>query len=112
YTVAMFPLTGVMSAGSVASAYFKDTTWVFMGGILVATAMQRWDLHTRIALKVVISSKGNPRLLLLGVMATTWFMSMWISNTSSVVCMLPNLLSIISRLEVSMGKAKSERFCK
>ncbi|GIQ86017.1 sodium/sulphate symporter, partial [Kipferlia bialata] len=112
FPVALFPMYGVMSAGDVASAYFKDTTWVFVGGIFVAIAMQRWDLHTRIALKVVISSRGNPRMLLFGVMATTWFLSMWISNTSAVVCMLPNLLSIISRLEASIGKAKCEKFSK
>ncbi|GKT17966.1 sodium-dependent high-affinity dicarboxylate transporter, putative [Aduncisulcus paluster] len=76
----------------------------------MALAMQRWNLHTRIALRIVVMTKGKPGLLLFGMMAVTWFLSMWISNTATVMSMMPNVLAIANELESSLGKDRTHKF--
>lgn len=97
--VALFPLFGIMDGKETSSAYFNDVIFLFMGGFMVALAMERWDLHRRIALHILRMTGVSPARILLGFMAASFFLSMWISNTATVMMMLPIAMSIISRLE-------------
>ncbi|GKT23221.1 sodium-dependent high-affinity dicarboxylate transporter, putative [Aduncisulcus paluster] len=106
----LFPVFSLQEAKTVAGNYMKDTSFVFLGGFVMALAMQRWNLHTRLSLKVVVATGGRPKLLLFGMMAITWFLSMWISNTATVMAMMPNVLAISDSLEKSLGKDKVRKF--
>jgi len=97
--VALFPLFGIMDSKDVASAYFNDVIFLFMGGFMVALAMQRWNLHRRIALNILKLTGIGPGRILLGFMIATAFLSMWISNTATAMMMLPIAMSVIHQLE-------------
>lgn len=103
--VTLFPLLGVMAPGLVASQYFNDTIFLFVGGFLVALSMQRWGLHRRIALGILAHSGSHPAGLLAGFLLATAFLSMWISNTATAMMMTPIALALIVQLEESNGKA-------
>lgn len=108
--VALFPLLGVLDGREVASAYFNDVIFLFMGGFLVALAMQRWNLHKRIALHILAFTGVSPGRILLGFMLASAFLSMWISNTATAMMMLPIALSIIKQLELLMNERSTTRF--
>lgn len=97
--VALFPLLGIMPGKSVASAYFNHIIFLFIGGFIMALAMQRWNLHRRIAIRIILIIGSSPRRLLLGFMAATAFLSMWISNTATTMMMVPIALAIILKLK-------------
>lgn len=97
--VALFPLFGVMDSKDVSAAYFNDVIFLFMGGFMVALAMQRWQLHKRIALHIMKITGTSPGRILMGFMLATAFLSMWISNTATAMMMLPIALSVITQLE-------------
>ncbi|MFQ6674017.1 MAG: SLC13 family permease, partial [Fidelibacterota bacterium] len=80
--VVLFPLGGVMSGKMVAPIYANHIIFLFIGGFMVALAMERWNLHKRIALKILTVTGTSPTRILLGFMGATWFLSMWISNTA------------------------------
>ena len=102
--VVLFPLLGVMNGKDVSSTYFNHVIFLFIGGFIVAIAMQKWNLHKRIALKILMYTGVSPARILLGFMLATAFLSMWISNTATTMMMVPILLSIIQKLEESIGK--------
>ncbi|MGB5323683.1 SLC13 family permease [Lutimonas sp.] len=95
----LFPMLGVMNGKEVASNYFNDIIFLFLGGFLFALAMQKWNLHRRIALKLLIVVGNSPARIMLGFMLATSFLSMWISNTATTMLMVPILMSIILKLE-------------
>lgn len=95
----LFPLLGVMNGKVVASNYFNDIIFLFLGGFLFALAMQKWNLHRRIALKLLLVVGNSPARIMLGFMLATSFLSMWISNTATTMLMVPILVSIILKLE-------------
>jgi sodium-dependent dicarboxylate transporter 2/3/5 len=95
----LFPMLGVMNGKAVASNYFNDIIFLFLGGFLFALAMQKWNLHRRIALKLMLLVGNSPARLMLGFMLATSFLSMWISNTATTMLMVPILMSIILKLE-------------
>lgn len=100
----LFPLLGIMDGGKVSSSYFNHVIFLFIGGFVIALAMQRWDLHRRIAIKILLLTGISPGRILLGFMISTAFLSMWISNTATTMMMIPILLSIILKLEELVGK--------
>ncbi len=102
--VVLFPLLGIMDGGKVSSSYFNHVIFLFIGGFVIALAMQRWDLHRRIAIKILLLTGISPGRILLGFMISTAFLSMWISNTATTMMMIPILLSIILKLEELVGK--------
>ncbi len=108
--VALFPLFGIMDGKAVSSAYFNDVIFLFMGGFMVALAMERWNLHRRIALKILCAIGVSPSRILLGFMLSSFFLSMWISNTATVMMMIPIAMSIINQLNQISGKKSSQLF--
>ncbi len=108
--VALFPLFGIMDGKAVSATYFNDVIFLFMGGFLVALAMERWNLHKRIALKILSVTGVSPARILLGFMASSFFLSMWISNTATVMMMLPIVTSIIRQLDDYMNNQSSTKF--
>ncbi|MBI2424488.1 MAG: SLC13/DASS family transporter [Candidatus Hydrogenedentes bacterium] len=105
-----FPLLGVMSAGDVAAQFANDTIYLFFGGFMVALAMQYWDLHRRIALRLLLLFGVRPGALLLGFMAPTFLISMWISNTATAMMMTPIALSIVMKMEEQRHTPEMARF--
>ncbi|MGW9349147.1 SLC13 family permease [Nocardiopsis flavescens] len=84
--------------GDVSSSYGSDTIFLFMGGFMLALAMQKWNLHKRIALTIVSKVGSNSAGLIGGFMIATGFITMWVSNTATAVMMLPVGLSVITVL--------------
>lgn len=97
--VALFPMLGIMDGTMVSATYFNHVIFLFIGGFLIALAMQKWDLHKRIALRILMFTGTKPARILLGFMLATAFLSMWISNTATTMMMVPILISVISQLE-------------
>lgn len=106
--LAMFPLLGVLPMNDVGASYADRNIWLFAGGFFIAMAMQKWDLHERIALNMVYRTGTKPRGLVLGFMIATAFLSMWISNTATTMMMLPIAMAIIE--EVDIGRNEGDGF--
>ena len=108
--VVLFPLLGIMNGKDVSATYFNHVIFLFIGGFLIALAMQKWDLHKRIALKILMLTGVSPGRILLGFMLATAFLSMWISNTATTMMMIPILISIIRKLEESIGRKSVAKY--
>src|SRR5699024_2883002 len=93
--IILFPLTNGLDIGDTTSAYGNDTIFLFMGGFMVALAMEKWNLHKRIALNIISAIGTNTDRIVLGFMVATGFLSMWISNTATAMMMVPIGLAII-----------------
>jgi solute carrier family 13 (sodium-dependent dicarboxylate transporter), member 2/3/5 len=91
----IFPVFGEPSVSDVGASYGDDIIFLFMGGFLLALAMQRWNLHRRIALVTIRAMGTEPRMLIAGFMVATAFLSMWVSNTATAVMMLPIGISVL-----------------
>jgi sodium-dependent dicarboxylate transporter 2/3/5 len=105
--VALFPLMGIMDGQTVSSAYFNHVIFLFIGGFLVALAMERWNLHKRIALTILRFTGTGKARILLGFMIATAFLSMWISNTATAMMVVPILMSVIRQIEPEFTGKKS-----
>lgn len=99
FPIFMFPLLGVQSAKVVCSNYVNETTMLFIGGLIVAVAVEEVNLHRRIALGIVKLIGTQPNMLMLGLMLPTWFLSMWISNTAATSMMIPIIMAVTSSVE-------------
>jgi len=108
--VALFPLFGVVDGKTVSAMYFNHLIFLFMGGFLMAFAMERWNLHRRIALRILILFGVSPGRILFGFMLATSFLSMWMSNTATAMMMVPIALSIIMKLEEALGEEKTGKY--
>ena len=108
--VALFPLLGVVDGKTVSALYFNHVIFLFIGGFLMAFAMERWNLHRRIALRILILFGVSPGRILMGFMLATSFLSMWMSNTATAMMMVPIAFSIILKLDESLGKDKVGKF--
>ena len=98
--IVLFPTLGVTDVASAAAPYGPKYVFLFMGGFLIAIALERWHLHKRFALNVLVAAGGNPRRLLGGFMVATAALSMWISNTATTLMMLPIAMSVLSNLDL------------
>lgn len=94
--IVLFPtLTGI-SAADATSPYANTIVFLFLGGFLIAIAMQKWNLHRRIALLTLRTVGTKPRQIILGMMISTAFLSMWVSNTATTLMMLPIAMSVLT----------------
>jgi len=91
-----FPLLGIATIQDTAAPYANKVIYLFLGGFIVAFAMQRWNLHRRIALAILQHVGGNGRSLVGGFMFASAIISMWVMNTSTTMMLLPIAISIIT----------------
>ena len=92
--LAFLPPLGAASAASLAAGYGNTTLFLILGGFLLGLAMERCNLHRRIAYAIVARAGGQAQGLVLGMMCATGFVSMWVQNTSTTLMMLPVAVSI------------------
>ncbi|MGM0784524.1 MAG: SLC13 family permease [Pseudomonadota bacterium] len=105
--VALLPPMGVVPIGEVAAPYANPLLFLFLGGFLLAEAIQRWSLHRRIAMLVLRVAGARPHQLVGGFMLATAGLSMWVSNTATAALMVPIGLSVLGLLERQGGVGAS-----
>lgn len=110
--VAAFPLMGILDGDEVSKCYFNGTIFLYVGGFLMAFAMERWNLHKRIALSVLSLAGIRPAFILAGFMFSAGFLSMWMSNTATTMLMIPIVLSILGTFSSLAGEDTAKRFAK
>lgn len=96
--IVLFPILGVLEIKEATAPYGNPIIFLFMGGFIIALALEKWKLHLRIALLIVKMTGTNADGIILGFMLSTAFISMWISNTATTVMMLPIAYSVIQLL--------------
>ena len=102
--VFLFPLGGIMSTKTVAPVYMNDVLFLFVGGFILAFAMEKWNLHKRIALKIILLIGSDYSKILLGMMVASYFLSMWISNTATTMMMIPTTLAVIGKISETSNR--------
>ncbi len=105
----LFPILDIMPGKNVAPNYINSTIFLFIGGFLLALAMERWNLHRRIAFKIIGMFGEKPVNLILGFMISSMILSMWISNTATALIMLPIALAVFSQIEGTLDEKSSHR---
>lgn len=96
--LALFPALGIGGIEAVSAPYANPVIFLFLGGFLLAEAMNRWELHRRIALMVIVAVGTRPTRLIGGFMAATALLGLWVSNTATCVMMMPIGLSVARRV--------------
>src|SRR5690606_8670927 len=99
----LFPLLGVSSISGASLPYSDPIIYLLLGGFVIALALERWDLHRRIALMVLTRVGDRPNAIILGFMTATALMSMWVSNTASAMMMLPIAVSLSAVVSAEQG---------
>ena len=105
--VALLPILGAVSVSKAASPYGDPIIFLFLGGFVLALAMERCNLHRRIALNIVAWTGSRQDRIVGGFMIATAFVSMWVSNTATAVMMLPVAMSVVGLID---GREKSDKF--
>ncbi|MEX0681594.1 MAG: DASS family sodium-coupled anion symporter [Balneolales bacterium] len=102
----LLPFLDVMPIGAASPPYANPLIFLFMGGFMIAIAMQSWNLHRRVALWIVNMVGSKPSSIIFGFMIASAFLSMWVSNTATALMMLPIGMSII---HLSRERAQNAR---
>ncbi len=106
----LFPLFGILHGKLTAAVYINSTIFLFIGGFIIALAMERWNLHKRIALVIIRFVGGGPSRIILGFMVAAGFLSMWISNTATAIMMLPMGIAIVAHVENEFDPPEARDF--
>ncbi|MFB9055998.1 SLC13 family permease [Mariniflexile ostreae] len=97
--IVLFPLSGSLDIGATTASFGHKYVFLYLGGFIIAIAIEKWGLHKRIALNIINIIGSNIKRIILGFMIATAFLSMWISNTATSVMMLPIGIAIIKQLK-------------
>ncbi|WP_031428071.1 SLC13 family permease [Flavimarina sp. Hel_I_48] len=97
--IILFPMSGALPLDITTASYGHKYVYLFVGGFLIAIAIEKWNLHRRIALNIINLIGTSVNRIILGFMVATAFLSMWISNTATTVMMLPIGMAIVSQLK-------------
>nr|XP_042900397.1 solute carrier family 13 member 5-like [Parasteatoda tepidariorum] len=103
--VFLLPLLGLLSSPEVCANYMKEITMLVIGSILVSQAVEESKLHERISLKILLLIGTDLQWLLLGVMLSTMFMSMWMINTATTAMMLPIVEALLKKISASLNRS-------
>ncbi len=103
--IVLLPLSGGAPIGQTTAAYGDKMLYLFVGGFIIAIAMQRWNLHRRIAIEIISAVGTNARLIVLGFMLATGLLSMWISNTATTLMMVTIGTALISEMRELTGES-------
>jgi sodium-dependent dicarboxylate transporter 2/3/5 len=106
--IVLFPLSGGLDLTSTTAAFGHKYIFLYMGGFIIAIAIEKWGLHRRIALHIIRMIGTDVSRIILGFMIATAFMSMWISNTATSVMMLPIGMAIVSQLRDNPATPEDE----
>lgn len=105
----LLPVTGALDSGTVTASYGNDIIYLFLGGFFIATAMEKWNLHKRMALAIIAFIGTSTQRILLGFMTATAFLSMWVSNTAAVMMMIPMGLAITAQVASALKGRPEEK---
>lgn len=106
--IVLFPLSGGLALTKTTAAYGHKFIFLFVGGFILAIAIEKWDLHKRIALTIIKIVGTNVSNIILGFMIATSFLSMWISNTATAVMILPIGMAIVAQLKNNSNTSEKE----
>ena len=106
--IVLFPLTGALPINDTTAAFGHKFVFLYLGGFLIAIAIEKWHLHKRIALNIINGIGTDIKKIILGFMLATAFLSMWISNTATSVMMLPIGMAIVKQLKDNPDTDKNE----
>ncbi|MEY3984360.1 MAG: Sodium-dependent dicarboxylate transporter SdcS [Bacteroidota bacterium] len=105
----LLPVLGIADMKIVATQYMDQVMFLFIGGFLLAFALEKHGLHQRIALFVICRIGATPQRIIMGVMLTAWLVSMWISNTATVMMLLPSVMAIIGQMDVHFRSERQQQ---
>ena len=106
--IVLLPITGALESSRVTAAYGNTIIFLFLGGFMIALAMEKWGLHKRIALTIIGVLGTSINRIVLGFMAATGFLSMWVSNTASVMMMLPIGTAIVYQVTQELSNSDGD----
>lgn len=107
--IILFPMLGILDIKSTTANYAHPVIYLFLGGFMLGLAIEKWNLHKRIALNILKVSGNKPANIVLGSMLATSLLSMWISNTATTIMMLPIGMSIIKLINSRLDTKKQKR---
>ena len=106
----LYPLLDILKGSATAPSYANSIIFLFLGGFVIALTMEKWNLHQRIALRIISLVGGGSTRIILGFISASALLSMWISNTATAIMMIPMGLAIIRRMEDEFGKRDTHNF--
>ncbi len=96
----LMPLFGILTAEEVAVQYMDQTIFLFIGGFFLAYAMEKWNLHLRIAYRIILLTGSSPSRVLAGIMLAAFTISMWISNTATTLMLVAAVVAIVNQSDL------------
>lgn len=104
----LLPVFGILDAKTTAAHYNDQVIFLFVGGFILSFAIEKWELHKRISLKILSLIGSSPVKILAGVMLTTYFTSMWVSNTATVMMLLSAVVAINYTIQQHLEGTKNK----
>jgi sodium-dependent dicarboxylate transporter 2/3/5 len=105
----LMPFLGIADMKVVAAQYMDQVLFLFIGGFLLAFAIEKHGMHERMALFIICRIGASPQRILMGVMLTAWLVSMWISNTATVMMLLPSVMAIIGQMDTHFNSERQQQ---